>query len=87
MQAKITPITNTSYDSVNTTIKIIRKSTGKAIRVWNTDLDKDYTGRYGFLDTCNVSIHGGYFMEVTYRCYNGTKLIETIKGTSNTVNY
>lgn len=86
LYAGLMPKNDNSADQVRITLKVMNFVTGSVIH------NETYTAEYNYLtayyeakDTCNVTIPGNYYMQVTYKPYKNGVLQETITQNSTMV--
>ncbi len=88
MSAALTPHTSDNFDKVNIEMKI--KKPGVTTPIYSGDWDTTYdkTSRtFKKSTTHRINNKGTYYMEVTYTCYSGDELIETITTKTSSKTY
>lgn len=72
-----------SADKVCAVVKITNVTTGKV--VYNKTITLEYSKtqkRYLLSESVKLSAKGTHRMNLTYKCYDGSKLLETVQATS-----
>ena len=88
MNAALTPHTSDIFDKVNIEMKI--KKPGVTTPIYSGDWDTTYDKtlkNFKKSTTHRINNKGTYYMEVTYTCYSGDELIETITSKTSSKTY
>ena len=88
MSASLTPHTSDIFDKVNIEMKI--KKPGVTTPIYSGDWDTTYDKtlkNFKKSTTHRINNKGTYYMEVTYTCYSGDELIETITSKTSSKTY
>ena len=88
VSATLTPKTSTSLDKVNIRIELINYSTRETVFVddWDTTYQPTLM-RFSKAITEPLTDRGTYYAEITFTCYKGNTLIETIDTATRYVAY
>ncbi|MDO4396284.1 MAG: hypothetical protein Q4E84_08230 [Clostridia bacterium] len=71
---------SSAADKVSAVVKITNTTTGKV--VYNKTITMTYskeTKRYKLNEKCQLTSKGKYCLNITYKCYDGSRLLESIQ--------
>jgi len=86
--SQITFMDSTDVDRVKVSITVTKSSSGAVVySISDKLMTASSGGKYTFSDNFRVSSKGTYKMQVYYKCYDGSKLLEAVIANPKTVTY
>ncbi|MGF6375165.1 hypothetical protein M2140_000199 [Clostridiales Family XIII bacterium PM5-7] len=87
-KAYLVPKETNAIDKVIITAKIKRATTGEVVLSKNfTTILNSMTMRFNASGSFDTTVKGRYLLNVVYKCYKNSKLIETVYGTTRIASY